>query len=110
MPWAARITGPHCRQTVRHGSSRQTDEQGFSGPPGSAYEPLRGITNLQKVAGLEPRLMQRSAESVMDRPMRCQVDRDWQRGYSVIAAGRVPGTVIWPRAERDPDLDPEAGG
>jgi len=77
---------------------------------GKGIQKAINITNLQKMAGLEPRLMQRSAESVIDRPTRRQVDRDWQRGYSVIAAERVPGTVIWPRAERDADLDPEAGG
>jgi len=75
-------------------------------------EKAKAVISLQKMAGLEPKLMQRSAASVIDRAnLNRDSDKDWQRGYSVVAAHKVPPVVIWPDREADrKGLDLEAGG
>jgi hypothetical protein len=86
----------------------------------------RRIVGIQKAAGLEHKLMVRSARSVAGRPQRRDSDRVWSDGYVKQAAVLVPGldryapepeppAAVPPTRPAWPDLGPsganrEAGG
>jgi hypothetical protein len=56
----------------------------------------RHIVAVQKAAGLDPRMMRESVQSVANRKMTRPADKAWQRAYVGEAARQVPGLTRGP--------------
>lgn len=51
----------------------------------------RHVLSLQRAVGLDDRLVQRSAETVINRPMIRESDKQWQAAYKEVAEAQIPG-------------------
>jgi hypothetical protein len=62
----------------------------------------RHIVAVQKAAGLDPRIMRESVQSVANRRMTRPADRAWQRAYVAEAARQAPEVRREPSREHAP--------
>ncbi|HTP16669.1 MAG TPA: hypothetical protein VMK13_12635 [Streptosporangiaceae bacterium] len=101
LPWWARY-GMHVRdgaawagQQAREAGARAREaaSAGLRAAREKGADLARRITGLQRAAGLDEKLVARSARSVLDRQMQRPSDREWQAGYASAIARLAPAAA-----------------
>ena len=83
--------------------------QGFNKAKAGGQFTARKVIGIQRSANLPERMVEKSARSVLDRPLNRAGDRAWQAGYREAAKVQVP-YMFEPRQPEIQDRELEAGG